>query len=213
MSRWVRPQRDVTQPRDTVKHEVSDRVRTRWDTVGHGQGRMPTHRGESMGESTVMLQLSIAGTLGRDAELREAGSSQVLYFSVAVSGWDRRKKEKLTTWVKVSVRGQRGEQLRSMLTKGKRVACSGSLEFGSYEKDGETVRTVEITAQDVTLLGDGAPKQESSNISGGGGLSGQASARSTGGGGAGKHTKSSWDPVANPLDDDIPFIRYEEVCP
>ena len=160
-----------------------------------------------------MFQLAIAGTLGRDAEVRQAGSSDVCSFTVAVNVWNRREKEKGTEWVRVSVWGKRGQQLAPMLLKGKRVACSGPLEFGSYEKDGETLMTVEITDQDVTLLGDGAPKQESSNISGGGGLSGQASARSTGGGGAGKHTKSSWDPVANPLDDDIPFIRYEEVCP
>jgi single-strand DNA-binding protein len=103
-----------------------------------------------------MLQLSIAGSLGRDAELRTAGQSQVCSFSVGVSIYDRAAKQKATVWVRVSVWGRRGEQLAPMLSKGGRVACSGEMSLRTYvDKAGATVTSVELTAQDVTLLGGG----------------------------------------------------------
>lgn len=106
-----------------------------------------------------MLQLSIAGTLGKDAELRVAGQGQVCSFSVAVNGYDFKAKAKTTTWVRVSIWGKRGEQLVPMLTKGSRVALSGDMRLREYQKDGHTVTSVELTAQDVSLLGGGADRE------------------------------------------------------
>jgi single-strand DNA-binding protein len=107
-----------------------------------------------------MLQLSIAGNLGRDAELRAAGQSQVCSFSVGVATYDRTAKQKTTVWVRVSVWGKRAEQLAPMLTKGGRVACTGDMSLRTYvDKSGATVTSVEIKAQDVTLMGGGGERQ------------------------------------------------------
>lgn len=103
-----------------------------------------------------MLNLSIAGNVGKDAETRQtAGSSTVTSFSVAVSGYDFKAKAKMTTWVRVAVWGKRGEQLATMVTKGSRVAVSGELSLSEYQ--GKT--TLELKAQDVTLLGQGGQQQ------------------------------------------------------
>lgn len=96
-----------------------------------------------------MLNLSIAGRVGKDAELRAAGNSDVLNFSVAVSGYDFKERAKTTTWVRVAVWGKRGEQLESLITKGSSVACSGEMSLREY--NGKTY--IELKAQDVTLLG------------------------------------------------------------
>lgn len=145
-----------------------------------------------------MLQLSIAGSLGRDAELRAAGQSQVCSFSVGVSTYDRAAKQKATVWVRVSVWGRRGEQLAPMLTKGGRVACSGEMSLRTYvDKAGATVTSVELTAQDVTLLGGG-------ERGGSGGPGGSA--------GGARTPKTSHEEPGMPMgedDDDIPFIRLE----
>lgn len=113
-----------------------------------------------------MLNLSIAGRVGKDAELRVAGNSKsdVLNFSVAVSGYDFKERAKTTTWVRVAVWGKRGEQLLSLITKGSSVACSGEMSLREY--NGKTY--IELKAQDVTLLGsppgerdeEPAPRQE-----------------------------------------------------
>ncbi len=102
-----------------------------------------------------MLQLTIAGTLGKDAEVRTVGQSVVCNFSVAVSGYDFKAKAKTTQWVRVAIWGKRGEQLGRLLTKGNKVALTGEMTLNEY--NGKT--SIEVKAQDVTLLG-GAPRQE-----------------------------------------------------
>ena len=128
-----------------------------------------------------MMNLSIGGNVGKDAEVRAAGSSQVCNFSVAVSGYDRRAKSKTTTWIRVAVWGARAEQLATLITKGSKVAVSGTLEVGEYQ--GKPQLT--LTAQDVTLLGKG-----------------QESAPSPSKGKPAAATGSSDD---EPGDDDLPF--------
>ncbi len=108
-----------------------------------------------------MLQLSFAGTLGRDPETRHAGKSEVTEFSVAVNGYDFSKREKTTTWLKVNVWGDRGVKLGELLAKGDKVAGSGVLSFESYEtKDGDTRVTNKVTCQDLTLQGSSKSNSE-----------------------------------------------------
>ncbi len=97
------------------------------------------------------MNLSIAGNVGKDPETRAAGQTTVTNFSVAVSGWDGKKKEKTTAWFRVAVWGKRGEQLANVITKGSKVAVSGEMSFSEYNGK----QTVELKAQDVTLLGGG----------------------------------------------------------
>jgi len=104
-----------------------------------------------------MLQLTIAGTLGKDPELRQMPTgSSVLNFSVAVSGYDFKAKSKTTTWVRVAIWGKRGETLVKLLAKGSKVAVTGEMTLNVY--NGKT--SVEIKAQDVTLLGGGRTREE-----------------------------------------------------
>lgn len=105
-----------------------------------------------------MLQAFIAGTLGRDAELRDVGQSVVCSFSVAIE--QRVKREKVTTWVRCSLWGRRGEALVSHLTKGSKVSVSGTLTVGVY--NGKP--TVDLSVSEVTLQG----RRGGSSGSGGG---------------------------------------------
>lgn len=107
-----------------------------------------------------MLNLSFAGTVGRDPETRAAGSSSVTEFSVAVNGYDRRAKAKTTTWLKVNIWGARGEQLAGLITKGGKVAGSGTFEVQTYtNKDNETKTTYVVTVTDITLQGGGQERE------------------------------------------------------
>lgn len=101
-----------------------------------------------------MKSITIAGRLGRDAVLRNAGDSQVLNFSVAVDS--REGREKVTYWFDVALWGGRGERLAQYLTKGTTVAVTGDL--GKREHDGKTYLTVR--ANDVTLLGGGEKRED-----------------------------------------------------
>lgn len=99
-----------------------------------------------------MLQMSFAGTLGADADTRAAGSSVVTEFRVAVSGYDRSKREKTTTWLKVNIWGERGKQIAGLTGKGGKVAGSGSFEVQEYTtRDGDKRTSYVVTCQDLTL--------------------------------------------------------------
>lgn len=98
-----------------------------------------------------MKIITIAGNVGKDAELRRTSGTgdPVLNFSVAVE--DRSTKEKTTAWFDVSLWGKRAEALEQYVTKGTRVAVSGDLTRREY--DGKTF--LGVRADTVTLLGGG----------------------------------------------------------
>lgn len=96
-----------------------------------------------------MINATIAGNIGKDAVTRNAGSTTVTGFSVAVE--QRGKDGKKTQWVNVSFWGKRGEVLAQYLTKGGRVAVAGELTTREYE--GKTY--LELEASNVTLMGGG----------------------------------------------------------
>lgn len=91
-----------------------------------------------------MKAITIMGVIGRDAQLRQAGSDNVCSFSVAVDdGFGQNKK---TLWFDVSIWGKRATSLESILTKGKSVAVSGDLSTREYNgKTSFTIRANEIT--------------------------------------------------------------------
>lgn len=94
-----------------------------------------------------MKTISIAGNIGKDAEIRTAGQDKVTGWSVAVE--ERAGQEKRTIWFDCSLWGKRGEVLAQYLTKGQKVAVSG--ELSTREHNGKTYLT--IRANEVTLLG------------------------------------------------------------
>lgn len=93
-----------------------------------------------------MLNLTIAGNLGKDAETREVGGDTVTSFNVGVSGRD-----KTTTWVRCSLWGKRGSALAPHLTKGSKVCVSGGATFGVYKDQPQ----VDLRVSEVTLMGGG----------------------------------------------------------
>lgn len=98
-----------------------------------------------------MISSVVTGNLGRDAELRDAGSTTVCSFSVASTS--KVKGEKVTTWVRCSLFGRRGEALSPYLTKGTKVAVSGELR--THEHNGKTY--LELNVSELDLMG-GAPR-------------------------------------------------------
>jgi single-strand DNA-binding protein len=71
--------------------------------------------------------LIIAGTVGKDAELRRTGNGDaVLNFSVAVDqGKDKNGNKRETRWYDASLWGKRAESLQSYITKGSKLTIQG----------------------------------------------------------------------------------------
>ncbi len=117
-----------------------------------------------------MIHAVVIGNLGNNAELKVVGGGKsVCNFSVATRGRD---KEAAPTWVRGALWGVRGEKVAQYLTKGTRVAATGTLTTREY--NGKTY--LELDVQELELLGDRpqqpqqAKPQASNEYDGGGDL-------------------------------------------
>lgn len=97
-----------------------------------------------------MNSITIAGSLGRDAELKTVGKDSVLSFSVA----DSQGKEKPAIWWNCQLWGKRAESLQQYLVKGQAVAVSGSVSEREWtDKEGNPRKSLDVRVNDVALQG------------------------------------------------------------
>ena len=129
-----------------------------------------------------MQSITIAGKLGRDAELRHTqGGESVCSFTVAVD--QRQGRDKTTNWWRVSLWGKRGEALAPYLLKGASVTVQGEFALGDYEGKPQ----LNIRANEIALQG----------------------GRGDGSQGAPVEPQRNSRQVADDLDDSIPFARND----
>lgn len=105
-----------------------------------------------------MNQITIIGNVTRDVELRETSSGKkVCTFNVAVNGRKNDEPQffRCTAWEKLA------ESCAQYLTKGKKVAVSGSIFLSEFTaKSGVQHATLELSARDVEFLGKREDQQE-----------------------------------------------------
>ena len=101
--------------------------------------------------------VTISGNLTRDPELRQAGSTSVLSFGVAVN--DRRRNPQSGQWENVPnfvdciVFGSRADALAGLLHKGSKVTIDGKLRYSSWEgKDSKKRSKLEVVVNELELM-------------------------------------------------------------
>ena len=109
-----------------------------------------------------MEQLTIAGTVGKDAELRRTqGGDAILGFSVAVDqGKDRNGQKRDAKWYDASLWGKRAESLQSHITKGTKLVLTGRPTAREYQ--GKVY--MGIAVNDLTFMG-GSQRQDTGGYS------------------------------------------------
>ena len=120
--------------------------------------------------SRGLNKVMIIGHLGRDPEMRYTPSGRpVASFSVAVSrNWKssngERKSE--TEWFKIVAWGRLAEICKEYLHKGQQVYIEGRLQTRKWEdKEGQQRTSVEVVANEMTMLGERREKGMSDNLS------------------------------------------------
>lgn len=148
----------------------------------------------------------LVGNLGRDAEMRfTSGGTAVATVSIATTDVyndrDGQKKED-TQWHRIVIWGKMAESIQPYLTKGKQIYVEGKIQTREWtDKEGKQVKTTEIRADRVVLLGsaggggDRAPRPQRDRF---------APAAAGAAGGADTHDDMG-GPLDAPNDDDIPF--------
>ena len=100
-----------------------------------------------------MFNLTIAGNVGKDAQLRRTQSGEpVLGFSVAIDqGKDKNGNKRDSVWVSCSIWGKRAESLERYITKGTKIALSGRPGVDVYEGRGQ----LKLSVNELTFMGGG----------------------------------------------------------
>lgn len=136
-----------------------------------------------------MLNMTIAGNVGRDAVLRrtQAGDA-VLGFSLAVDmGKDRNGTQRDPSWINCSIWGKRAESLERYITKGSKLVLSGRPGVNVYEGRG----SLTLSVQELTFMGGSQDRDDR----GSGSLDN----------GHGQGRDGGFDGGGSNLDDEIPF--------
>lgn len=137
-----------------------------------------------------MNKIILIGRITKDPELKNVGANNTANTRITLA-IDRPGKDAGTDFINVSVWGTQAENVCKYLSKGRQVAVEGRVQTGSYtDKEGKTVYTTDIVANNVEFLG-----------SGGSGKNGASASRSTG----------NSAPSTNAVDDD--FSKMEEDIP
>lgn len=108
-----------------------------------------------------MNNLTIAGNIGRNAEIRTTQNGDKLAgFTVAVdNGKDANGNKRDATWFDCTIFGKRAEALAPYLTKGGKVTVSGRVSARAHE--GKAY--LQISVQEITLQGGGERQQDRHN--------------------------------------------------
>ena len=123
-----------------------------------------------------MNNVVIIGNLTRDPELRySTGQKQtaICRFTIAVN--DGYGEKQRTSFIPIVVFGKSAENCDRFLAKGRKVAVNGRIQTGSYEKDGRTVYTTDVVANNVEFLSSQSGGQGNTNRQNSGEQSGQNS--------------------------------------
>lgn len=100
----------------------------------------------------------LVGNCGKDPEVRYAASGMAIAnVSLATS---RKRKDKNTgdtieetQWHRVVFYDKLAEIVGEYVKKGSSIYVEGSIRYGKYEKDGQTVYTTDIVAEQMQMLG------------------------------------------------------------
>jgi single-strand DNA-binding protein len=105
--------------------------------------------------SRSVNRVTLVGNAGSDPDVRETGKgTKVAHVSLAtnrsyeVDGQEQRR----TDWHRLTFWGGAAEAAELYLRKGNRLYVEGRIEYGSYERDGVTIPTVDVVVQDFVFL-------------------------------------------------------------
>lgn len=98
-----------------------------------------------------MNRCEIIGRLTKDIDLRYTTKEQtaITRFTLAV---DRRKKDAGADFIPCIAFGKTAELLERYVKKGHKIAVTGRIQTGSFEKNGQKVYTTDVIIEDVEFL-------------------------------------------------------------
>lgn len=111
-----------------------------------------------------MNSVILIGRLARDPELSYTPNTQTAAcrLTLAVDKPKKNGEDQGADFIRVTVWGKQAESCNKYLSKGRQVAVRGRINTGSYKnRDGQTVYTTDVVAEQVKFLGAGGENSRS----------------------------------------------------
>ena len=114
-----------------------------------------------------MNRVELIGRLTRDPELRYSSNNNAnCRFTLAVNRtFQSQIGEQGTDFISIVVFNKQAENVKKYIAKGSLVAVTGRIQTGSYEKDGRTIYTTDVVADNVQFLETKAQSASRDNVS------------------------------------------------
>ena len=115
--------------------------------------------------SRCINKITLLGNVGRDPDVNTtADGTKVAHLSMATSRRVPRNGgfEERTEWHRLTLWDRLAQLAEDYIRKGDRLFVEGRMEYDSYERNGETIPTAEITVRDLVLLG--SPRNASGEV-------------------------------------------------
>jgi single-strand DNA-binding protein len=113
--------------------------------------------------SRSINKIILVGNVGRDPDLQStAAGARVAHMSLATSRRIPRDGgvEERTEWHRLTLWDRLAEIAEAHVRKGDRIYVEGRMEYDSFERNGVSVPTAEITVREMVLLG--SPRRSNS---------------------------------------------------
>lgn len=100
-------------------------------------------------------KIQLIGNVGRDPDIQHTqNGTKVAHLSLATDRWRPNAPEdaKRTDWHRLTCWSKLAQFVEDHVATGDRLFVEGRLEYDSYERDGVTIPTAEITVHEVVML-------------------------------------------------------------
>lgn len=95
---------------------------------------------------------TLSGNVGNPPDIKYLDSGTVIAsFSLAVQGWDGKKKEKKTLWFACKAFNKTAEAVGEYIKSGSPITVSGKLDTEEWESEGQLKSKMVLIIQDIQL--------------------------------------------------------------
>lgn len=97
-----------------------------------------------------MNQVQLIGRLTKDPIVRHKEDLAIAQFTLAIN---RPTKENHTDFISCKAFGKTAELIEQYIKKGSQLAVEGTIQTGSYEKDGQKIYTTDVLVNRMEFVG------------------------------------------------------------
>ncbi len=112
--------------------------------------------------SRSVNKVTLVGNAGSDPDVRETGTgTRVAHLSLATNRTFRRNGDvqRRTDWHRLTFWGRAADTVERYVRKGARLYVEGRIEYGSFERDGVTIPTVDVVVSEFVMLDPRGPAE------------------------------------------------------